>query len=359
MKNLNNLNVTPFTNEEVLKLTRLYQFKGKDFFYETIMKPDLERIMRRTVEDECYEFVKYVGLNLTDNRKNLIIRKDATPKTADEQLLANLKNVLTRFMADPKSFELITNEVNSMAKLLYHGLKDINFNSRTVDVQINLITDKKKVSSRNELDELLKKYESLTYSNSYEKTYLITNFYIDFTHMNIFNEGNDLIGLILFYILITREGFSLFRYVSFFKLLNVHKDEFKIAYLTSGYNYEEGFSKSAPIQKLLIDMMLEGYNSIERIVENYDFDKNINKTDDIEITIYKLPQVFTKDDIRIHHPLVSESTINRTLNRLKNENIVRPNGVGRSATWVRLVDRDKFNPDIKQINLFEVGVDEE
>ena len=91
------------------------------------------------------------------------------------------------------------------------------------------------------------------------------------------------------------------------------------------------------------------------MVKDYKFDSNLNKSDNIENTIYKLPnQIFTKDDIRLRHPYTSLSTINRTLQRLRDENIIRPTGVGRSAGWIRLVERDKFQTDFKQLDLFDI-----
>lgn len=353
MKNLKNLHITPFSNEEVLKLIKLYRFKGKDSHYSDKMHADMEGIMRLTVESECQEFIKYFNINLTDNRKHLLIKKDALPKNKNEQLLYNFKQVISRFLADPLRFELLTNDVNSMMKLLYSNVENVTFNSKLVNLQMNLLTEKKRVSTRNDLEELLKTYESLHNSGNYESLFLIVNFYIDFIHMNIFTVGNEIAAFILMYALILQDGFSLFKYVSIFSLLNDHKEEFKNAYLQADFNYEEGFSKSAPLYRLLITMMIEGYQKVEAKLHQYDMRNIVTKGDDIENTIYRLPEIFTKEDIRALHPLTSESTINRALTRLRDENIIRPNGVGRSASWIRLVDREKFNPDVRQINLFD------
>ncbi len=170
--------------------------------------------------------------------------------------------------------------------------------------------------------------------------------------MNLFNYGNELIALIMLYLLIFKANFKVFKFVSFFQLLNLHKATFKNVVLQANFNYEEGFSKTAPLQKFIIDLMLQGYDKIESMVHEYSFDSALNKSDNIENTIYKLPQVFTKDDIRERHPYVSESTINRTLQKLRDQDIIRPNGVGRSASWIRLVSIEAFNPDYKQMELF-------
>ena len=358
MKNLVNLNVTPFTNEEVMKLIKLYQFKGKDFYYQNVMASDLESIIKETVEIDCYEMVKLLNLDITDNRKKLIILKDSTPKTKDEKTLKNLKNIFQRIQADSHNFEFLTNDVLSLGKLLSKGISDCSFNRVQIKKQVNMIIENTSKSKRDELEDLLKTCENLINKGEYELTYIITNFYIDFINGNYFSINNNTLGLILLYLLLYREDFHLFKYVSFTRLLNNHIDEFKTYVNKANYNYEEGFSKTAPLQKLIIDMLIEGYNMVETKVREYSFDSNLNKSDNIENTIYKLPQIFTKDDIRLRHPYTSESTINRTLQRLRDENKIRPNGVGRSASWIRLVELSDFNPDYKQMDIFNELNDE-
>lgn len=355
MKNLGNLKATPFTNDEVMKLTRLYEFKGKDFYYASVMKSDLESIIKQTIEKECFQLVKYLKLDISENRQNLIIRKNNVPKNNTEKLVVNFKRIISGVQADPQKFELITNQINIMMKTLYNGIEDISFNSKTVNVQVNLLVEKRRTSTREDLEKLLNKYVSLSSTKNYERTYLITNFYVDFIHMNIFSKGNELAGLLMIYILLFRERFDLFKYVSFFELINLHDIAFEDAKLHAGFNYDEGYSETGPLQKVIIDFMLEGYNKVDSMQNSYTLVRTINKTDDIENTIYKLPQIFSKDDIRLAHPYTSESTINRTLQRLRDENVIRPNGVGRSASWIRLVDKEQFNPDVKQINLFEIN----
>ncbi len=358
MKNLVNLNVTPFTNEEVMKLIKLYQFKGKDFYYQNVMSSDLESIIKETVEIDCYEMVKLLNLDITDNRKKLIILKDSTPKTKDEKTLKNLKNIFQRIQADSHNFEFLTNDVLSLGKLLSKGISDCSFNRVQIKKQVNMIIENTSKSKRDEFEDLLKTCENLINKGEYELTYIITNFYIDFINGNYFSINNNTLGLILLYLLLYREDFHLFKYVSFTRLLNNHIDEFKTYVNKANYNYEEGFSKTAPLQKLIIDMLIEGYNMVETKVREYSFDSNLNKSDNIENTIYKLPQIFTKDDIRLRHPYTSESTINRTLQRLRDENKIRPNGVGRSASWIRLVELSDFNPDYKQMDIFNELNDE-
>ncbi|MEB1807165.1 MAG: cell filamentation protein Fic, partial [Bacillaceae bacterium] len=44
---------------------------------------------------------------------------------------------------------------------------------------------------------------------------------------------------------------------------------------------------------------------------------------------------FTKSDIRQACPDISEATINRVLRELRDEGIIAPSGLGRSAKWIK------------------------
>lgn len=357
MKSLSNMTRLNVPNDLLMDLIKLYQYRGKDFFYEDVMRSNMDYIIKQTVEREAYFLSKRLHLEITDNRTRLIIKKDANPKTKDEQILSNLKEVFKILQDKAENFELTTNEIQSMARKIYAKVKDINFNSTYEEVQINLLREKQKTSKRKKLEELLELYSRMLDHGDIEITQLVTNFFVDFVNMDIFTEENETIGVVLMYALLFRERFNLFRYSSFFEMLYNNGEAFNQACLSANYNWEDGFAQTTSLNRLLIKMMLTGYDKIENMVRDFKYDLGLNKSDNIENTISKLPDVFTKDEIRAKHPYVSESTINRTLQRLRDEGKIRPNGVGRSATWIRLINQERFDPDFRQMDLFEFVLD--
>ena len=76
----------------------------------------------------------------------------------------------------------------------------------------------------------------------------------------------------------------------------------------------------------------------------------MNKSNNIENTINKLEDVFTKDEIRLLHPYISDSTINRTLKRMRDEELIRPLGKGRSAKWMKLYKTENKDKLFEQMN---------
>ena len=99
--------------------------------------------------------------------------------------------------------------------------------------------------------------------------------------------------------------------------------------------------------------MLDGYQLIEAKVQAQDFDRELKKLDMVATSILKLGEIFTKDEIRKKNPEASESTINRALEYLKKENMVRPNGTGRNASWLRITSEDHVDLQNKQASIFE------
>lgn len=356
---LENIQRISYPADLVMDLTKLYRFKGKDFYYEDIFKNELNTIIKDTIERDTFFAARVLKLQITENRLRLLIRKNATPKTIDEKILANLKEVFNIIQNKGTDLELTSNEFLALAKRIFNDSKDIGYATRTVDVQVNLLTEKKRISLRSQLDTMLSMYKKLLKSDQIEATQLATNMFVDITNTKLYTDENDFLNLLIYYSLLFKERFNVFKYVSFFEMYHEHEEEFKAAIVSASFNWEQGFAQTAVLNRLTIQLMLSGYAQIEQKVDEINFDKRIKKIDNVESTILKLGQIFTKEEIRNKQPYLSDSTINRALENLKKQNKIRPNGTGRSATWIKIIDDDMFDSRNKQISLFELIMDEE
>lgn len=357
MKCLNNIDRLKISNETLRMLLELYEFRGKDYYFEQVLKSNLSHMKRETIEKDTFYLVEMMNIEATNNRKKLIILKDSEPKNKNEQLISNIKATFSIISEKIDQFELNSNEILSLAHKLYDGYEKVSYVSYTVDTNDSLIK-KKKVSKREEMEVLLNQYNRLIRAKKHEITQLVTNFYIDFIHLAPFTTGNKYIGLLIICILLLKEKFKMFHYVSFFSMLYENLEEFYNKEAEASFNYEYGFSNTDSLNNLIISMLLDGYRRIDNMAKNTSIDSLISKASSIENTIFRLPQVFTKDDIRRLHPYASMSTIDRTLKKLRDEGRIRPNGVGRSASWIRLEDIERFEIlDDKKASLFDNFLD--
>ncbi|MDE6584930.1 MAG: hypothetical protein K2K15_05960, partial [Anaeroplasmataceae bacterium] len=125
MYSLENMQRISYPSDLVMDLTKLYRFKGKDFYYEDIFKSDMQTIVKDTIERDTFFAARVLNLQITENRLRLIIRKESTPKTNDEKILANLKEVFKIIQAQGNDLELTSNEFLALTKRIFGGVKEV------------------------------------------------------------------------------------------------------------------------------------------------------------------------------------------------------------------------------------------
>ena len=248
------------------------------------------------------------------------------PKNTEEIIAINLRKVFdqidhgTRFVVDNR-------EIQDLANLIAKNTPYGN--------SLKKATGKEK-NYRDSLEELTDTYNKIMSSNNTEMIYLNIAFYVDLLKLSPFKYYNDVVAIIVLYCLMIESGIESIRYFSFFKALSTKKNELDSANLRALYHYEEGMSDFTQVSRIILDILKDSYDSLEDLYSNLNFDKQLKKSENVEVIIYNLPETFTKDDIRKKLPGVSDSTIDRSLKQLSLENKIAPFGRGRTAKWIRI-----------------------
>lgn len=354
MSCLSNINRTQVPHDIIMAYIHIYKSIGMNDYNHDALNSDYQVMVRQTINNDTYYFIKFLELNVSETRLKSLIYKDVLPKNKDEKFVLNLKIVFTKIHKETSTFELITNEVFDLLKLLYSDVLNepkLGFKrSGKQSTKINLYGSKS-TSKREELDNMITLYNSIILENKFEVSYIVSNFFIDFINIAPFIEKNEEIGILLLYILLITNSYEAFEFISFMELLNENKDEFHRVQKNASYNWIEGFSQLLPFHRFIINISLQAYNKINSLIRDHEFDAQLNKSNNVENTIHKLEDVFSKDDIRIAHPYISDSTINRTLKRLRDEEKIRPLGKGRSAKWIKLFESKNKKVVYEQLDL--------
>ena len=357
---LDGVNNARFSIELVNSITVLYTYKGKDFYYEEILKNFMRGIVTETIEDDIKYSAILLNLNVTDARLKALIKKDSSPKTKDEEIVSNLKTIFKLIQEMGTDLDLTSNEFLKLGTRIF-GDRKFAYSYDLVNSTEGLISEKKKVSKREDFEGELKKYINAINILKMESTQVITRFYIDMVQNKYFTIHNEYMALLITYCLLVSRRFNVFKYVSFFKSYANKMDDFRTSLAKANYGYKEGFSDVLDLNNDFIKMMLDGYREVEGMTQDSRYSKEIklNKIDAAASAIMSLDQNFTKNDIKIKCPYMSDSTINRALEKLKEDGKIISNGTGRSATWTKLINQMDLSRRDKQINIFEMIDDEE
>lgn len=323
MSCIENINryITP--NDVINTLMNIYKYIGKNDSYIEITKGSVTKILEQTVQRDAFFLAKILNLDISDSRLRLIITKNSTPRNREESILFNIIEVLNDIQMNYGAYNIRSNDQLNLINYIFQN-KNIKYDNK----EEGLFKNKSKRLYLDELTEVL--YDKNT---NIEKITLSLNYFVDVFNIKAFTDQNKTSALITLYILLLKSELQCFLYISFFELVYEKFSDFNGKLFDSSYNWHEGVAQPTPFIRFMVNLILDACEKAEKIIYDYKVDQNISKGDNIEHTINRLPNVFTKEQIRMIHPYVSESTINRALQKLRDEDKIKPLGKGRSAKW--------------------------
>jgi hypothetical protein len=352
---LKNIEYARIPNDIIKLYLQIYPFIGRNTEMLNTVSRDFDVLSAQTIRTDAYFLAHMLNLTIAEGRYRQILTKDVQAKTKDEKLLRNIKYAFEKIHQETETFNFHITEVYDLLKFLY---KDVEKDSQLTYAKsekkkqgsINLLSSAHP-TKREALEELIDTFKYIRNKSDFESSFVIVNFYVDFINLKPFSMHNDVIGLVMLYILLLSHGYRSLHLASVFEML--HKQHSQLDKFTkdASHNWSEGLADVMPLHRFMLKRLLESYKGLHDLLRNYTFDLQTNKSDYIENTINKLDEVFTKEEIRAQHPTISDSTINRTLKRLRDEKKIRPLGTGRSAKWMKLYQSQKKTSIYEQIKL--------
>jgi hypothetical protein len=359
MNCLTNLVRTPMPNDVLMSTLKLYYELGKNEYYETLFAPDKDVFSKQVASQEAYYFFKcfFPDEKIAESRLRTLQMDSTVAKTKAESLYKNIVQVFgIIFHSKAQAFKLNVTEINDLARTLfkdYYPADQLNYQKMEGSKRPSLLSTESS-SKREVLEKMIALYVELKKKSEYEDLFLILNFMVDFLNMDLFKfKESDVLALLIYYVVAGQERLVVTRYVSFFGKLYFHIKEYQIALDKTRFNWKEGYAEIMPMQRLFLKIFQDMYVELADSARDYEYESKleISKSDYVENTIDKLNEVFSKEDIRLKHPLISDSTINRTLQRMQGENKIRPLGKGRSAKWIKLYKKETKKGIMEQLNL--------
>lgn len=323
----------------LLKLLEIYKLIGKYENLENQLENSKDSLNNKRLEKDTCLLIKYLNLNLSDQRIKLLISKDSTPRTKEEASAVTIKKILKAIVNNAYEMNASINSID-----ILDFLKGINGSKVKINSNDFLIHGNKKRSIRYEFNTLLDEFEDYYTYQKYEPISLSCITIMEMYNIKPYSEFNNLSILLTLYYLLLRCKIISFKYVSFMELYLAKEEQLLSAIANGSINYDQGTLFFTNFISLILDLIKKSYEQLDNLLVNNKFEKRAHKSDNIEQTIiYDLPDLFSKEDIIRVYPDVSLSTIMRTLTKLNKLNYIIPLGKGRSAKWKKIIDPNDIN----------------
>ena len=247
---------SPVPNDVFLRTTKLYYQMGKNDYYQSLFSDSYEYISKSVADQDAYSFFRifFPEYKISESRLRTLLLESTVAKNTAETLYKNIIYIFRQIKRkDVEPFALNVTEVNDFVRLIFNQAAKERVQYRRYKTNTHSLLSKESGSMREKLEELINEFKSIKKENSFEPFILHMNFVVDFLNMDIYTgERNDLIAVLMLYILMIQEGFIVCNYVSFFAKLHLYKDDYDKALALCKFQWREGLSELMPMHRLFI-----------------------------------------------------------------------------------------------------------
>lgn len=359
MQTLSHLTRLTLPGDVVMTALRLYRELGRGEQYDKLLKADFSALWKAHAHREANAFYKcfFASWKVLDSRQRTLLLDSTVAKNKAESLYKNIVRIFEQIHAPKASpFVLGSVEIGELVKILFY---DVYGTEKTAYQKLSAprpitVKSTEPTSKRELCDQLVALRGKLRKESESEALLVDTAFLVDFVNMDLFKlDDHEPVAILLWYILAIQNDVTALRYVSFFETMLAQQQEYRSAYQKIRLHWTSGGADVVAMYRWFLQILLTLSDRLYVVARDYEYETQleITKTDYIENTIDKLDDTFSKDDIREKHPLISDSTINRTLKRLQEEEKIRPLGKGRSAKWIKLYKKPSKKGLMTQLGL--------
>lgn len=326
-------------------LSKINEYKGKQELYKK-QSPQMLNALRNVAVIQSTKASNAIeGIIITDKRLKTIMANKTEPFDRSEGEIAGYRDVLSVIHSSHEAIPLNQNVILQLHRDLYKYVSAAGGRWKNDDNVISerLPSGEKRIrfvpvsafDTPQAIEQLCLEYRERVVKQDVAPLILIAVFVLDFLSIHPFNDGNGRMARLLTLLLLYHFDYEVGRYISLEKVIEDSKESYYETLQKSSIGWHENRNDIFPWINYFLGVMIKVYKELEERVGVVDTRKG-NKTARVEEYIESKLGFFTKGNIRSACPDVSESTINRVLNKLKDENKIVPTGKGRSAKWRKI-----------------------
>ena len=326
------------SNSNIINLiSKIHEYKGKQSYLLETKKDSLETLLKVAKIQSTSSSNKIEGIYTTDKRINEIVNQKLEPKNRNEEEIAGYRDVLTLIHENYNFIDINQNTILQLHRDLYkytgysYGGKFKN--SQNFIEEENEKGEKKirftplsPVETPIAIEELCKNYNELVNNESCDLLVLIPIFILDFVSIHPFNDGNGRMSRLLTLLLLYKANYMVGKYISIEKIIEETKESYYDTLEKSSVSWHNNENDYSYFVEYYLGIILNAYK---------EFDSRINIVENKKTTAYdRIIGIFKDNIIPIDKafiinkcPDLSETTIERTLNKLlKEDKIVKISG---------------------------------
>ncbi len=335
-----------FSIEQMSTLIAISECKGKQdlFFQQT---PEILNSLKQLAIIESSESSNRLeGITAPHARIKALVLKSTAPENRSEQEIAGYRDALALIHESAQYMEFSINVILQLHLMLYRYMPNEGGKWKSVDNEIiERNTDGtirrvrfKPVSAFKTphiMQQLVDLYKEVTTQNNADSLVIIPLVILDYLCIHPFLDGNGRTARLITLQLLYHFDYQVGRYVSLERIFEESKQTYYETLEDSSQNWHEGNHNVMPWLNYFWGVLLRAYREFEQRVGSIRTGRG-SKSELVQRAVDRKMKPFAISDIESDCPGISRDLIRIVLRRLRDKGIIKPQGKGRGAKWLRV-----------------------
>lgn len=338
--------ISSLMNTNIINLIgQIHEYKGKQELYLRA-KPDiLSSLLSMAKIQSTGSSNKIEGIYTTDKRITELVREKAEPRNRNEEEIAGYRDVLNTIHENYEYIDINSNIILQFHRDLYKyssikggKYKDSQNYIQEIDEEGNRkirFTPLSPVETPIAIKELCDSYNEIINKGEIDPLLVIPIFIMDFVSIHPFNDGNGRMSRLLTLLLLYKAGYLVGKYISIEKLIEETRESYYDSLSKSSKNWHTNKNKYSCFVEYMLGVILAAYKEFAERVE-YVADKKMKAAERIAVVFIRSVAPINKAYIMEKCPDISETTIERSLSELLNNEKIEKlgNGCNTKYKWI-------------------------
>lgn len=329
-------------NEIVSYVSLIHEHKAKQEIFLKQKPQELEKLIE-IAKVQSTEFSNEIeGIRTTDTRLKQLVNEKTTPRNRDEEEIVGYRDVLNIIHENYEFIPITTNYILQLHKILYsHSAKTIGGSFKNVQNYISgtdangktytIFTPMSPFETPLAMENICNEFNKAIVESEVDPLILIPIFIHDFLCIHPFLDGNGRMSRLLTTLLLYRCGYLVGKYISLEAKISKNKNSYYEALEQSQKDWSIGKDNPESFIKYLLGTIIAAYRDFEDRVDIVS-DK-VSALAMVKKAISNLIGKFTKTQIAELCPSLSVKSIESSLKKLADENIIEKHGSGKNTFY--------------------------
>lgn len=347
MKKYNYTKLTEISVDlEILNLiSTIHEYKGRQELYLETRPQTLERLQEISIIQSTDASNRIEGIWTSNKRLRELVEEKSEPRNRNEQEILGYREALALVHERYEYIRLTKNDILTLHNRLYSYYP--NRGRGKYKQTENVIAEKNEKGEEKirfipvspllveeNMERMLAEIENVKRKKEVDPLLYIPHFILDFLCIHPFNDGNGRMARLLTLLLLYQSGYLVGKYISIEMIIEKTKGEYYDTLQKSSVGWHEGENNPIPFVKYMLGVILKAYEIFNERHEGL-LDDEKTSAERIYGLIQRSVEPLSKAEIVLLCPEVSQKTVERALNKLKNDEKIVMVGRGRNTRYVR------------------------